>query len=348
MKLLGLPHSQAFQESDGGQVPGIRDTDDPLGPRVVEDQADALANGFPGQTLSLRLAAERKADLGFAAVIGQAEADVADQPVTLLVGDPDLAPRAGLQKFCRFHLGQEGPGLWIRDGFPSLVTRHLCVPAVSLKVRKVSRTESPQDDAFCRAGKEIDRHDHAAREFPMDRVKKAAYFLRGPGPGSSPYTNKSDLSGSMVICEDDVQGAEVIALLEAHLDTMALHSPPESRHALDLDGLRAPDVTFWTVWEEARLLGCGALKELSETHGEIKSMHTAQAARGRGVARRLVAHIIAEARRRAYRRLSLETGSMAAFAPAQALYDGFGFCYCEPFAGYRHDPNSVFMTLELA
>ena len=152
----------------------------------------------------------------------------------------------------------------------------------------------------------------------------------------------------MIIREDDVRGGEVIALLEAHLDTMAMHSPPESRHALDLEGLRAPEVTFWTVWEEAQLLGCGALKELSDTHGEVKSMHTAQAARGRGVARRLVEHIIAEARRRTYRRLSLETGSMAAFAPAQALYDGFGFRYCEPFADYVHDPNSVFMTLEIA
>jgi len=152
----------------------------------------------------------------------------------------------------------------------------------------------------------------------------------------------------MIIREDDLRGREIIALLGAHLDTMAMHSPPESRHALDLDGLRAPDVTFWTVWEEARLLGCGALKELNQAHGEIKSMHTVEAARGRGVARRLVQHILAEARRRAYRRLSLETGSMAAFAPAQALYSGFGFRHCEPFADYRHDPNSVFMTLELA
>lgn len=151
----------------------------------------------------------------------------------------------------------------------------------------------------------------------------------------------------MIIREDDLSGPEIIALLEAHLDTMALHSPPESRHALDLDGLKAPDVTFWTVWREVELLGCGALKELDATHGEIKSMHTAEAARGRGVARRMVEHILAEARRRSYARLSLETGSMAAFAPAQNLYSGFGFQYCPPFADYRPDPNSVFMTLEL-
>ncbi len=152
----------------------------------------------------------------------------------------------------------------------------------------------------------------------------------------------------MIIREDDLSGPEIIALLEAHLDTMALHSPPESRHALDLEGLKAPEVTFWTVWEEMALLGCGALKELDARHGEIKSMHTAAAARGRGVARRMVEHILAEARRRSYTRLSLETGSMAAFAPAQNLYSGFGFRFCPPFADYKLDPNSVFMTLELA
>lgn len=151
----------------------------------------------------------------------------------------------------------------------------------------------------------------------------------------------------MIICEDDLQGAEIIAMLGAHLDTMAEHSPPESRHALDLDGLRAPDVTFWTVWEESRLLGCGALKELDSLHGEIKSMHTAQAARGRGVARRMVEHILAEARQRRYARLSLETGSMEGFLPARALYSSFGFQFCPPFADYKLDPNSVFMTLEI-
>ena len=151
----------------------------------------------------------------------------------------------------------------------------------------------------------------------------------------------------MIIREDDLSGPEIVALLGRHLDTMAEHSPPESRHALDLEGLRAPDVTFWTVWEETRLLGCGALKEISGWHGEIKSMHTAEAARGRGVARRMVEHILAEARRRSYTRLSLETGSMEAFFPAQALYSGFGFQFCPPFAGYKLDPNSVFMTLEI-
>lgn len=151
----------------------------------------------------------------------------------------------------------------------------------------------------------------------------------------------------MIIREDDLSGSEIIALLGKHLDTMAEHSPPESRHALDLDGLRAPDVTFWTVWEESRLLGCGALKELGRLHGEIKSMHTARAARGRGVARRMVEHILAEARRRRYARLSLETGSMEGFLPARELYGSFGFQYCPPFGDYKLDPNSVFMTLEI-
>lgn len=146
---------------------------------------------------------------------------------------------------------------------------------------------------------------------------------------------------------DDLRGPEVKALLEAHLETMAEHSPPESRHALDLDALRAPEITFWTVWEGSDLLGCGALKVLDRDHGEIKSMHTASAHRGRGIAARLLTHIIDEARRRSYRRLSLETGSMEAFYPAHALYEKFGFVECGPFTGYREDPYSTFMTCEL-
>ena len=151
----------------------------------------------------------------------------------------------------------------------------------------------------------------------------------------------------MIIREDDLSGPEVKALLEAHLDLMRSNSPPESTHALDLDGLRAPEVTFWSLWDGLSLLGCGALKDLGQGHGEIKSMHTAQAARGKGVARRLVEHILAEARRRGYRRLSLETGATEDFAAARGLYSGFGFTFCEPFADYVLDPFSVFMTLEL-
>ena len=124
-------------------------------------------------------------------------------------------------------------------------------------------------------------------------------------------------------------------------------SPPESVHALDLDGLRKPEITFWTAWSGSTLLGCGALKELTPVHGEIKSMRTASAHRRKGVARAVLTHIIEEARRRSYARLSLETGAMQAFEPAQRLYGSFGFANCPPFAGYTEDPNSVFMTRAL-
>lgn len=151
----------------------------------------------------------------------------------------------------------------------------------------------------------------------------------------------------MYIKIDDLSGPEIRALLEEHLRNMRLISPPESVHALDLEGLRKPDVTFWTVWEERELLGCGALKELDPRHAEIKSMRTAWLHRRKGVAKRLLEHMIEEAKRRGYSRLSLETGSMAAFEPARRLYSSFGFIFCEPFADYTEDPNSVFMTREL-
>jgi putative acetyltransferase len=151
----------------------------------------------------------------------------------------------------------------------------------------------------------------------------------------------------MEIRLDDLSGPEIRGLLDEHLRNMAELSPPESVHALDLDGLRKPDVTFWTVWSGGELLGCGALKELDPEHGEIKSMRTSNAHRRKGVARTMLAHIIAEARHRSYTRLSLETGSMAAFAPAQRLYERFGFTYCPPFGDYIADPNSVFMTRPL-
>lgn len=146
---------------------------------------------------------------------------------------------------------------------------------------------------------------------------------------------------------DDLSGPEVRALLETHLRGMAEHSPPESVHALDREGLMQPEVTFWTAWCGGELLGCGALKQLSPSEGEVKSMRTAQAHQRRGVARVLVNHLIAEAKARGYTRLWLETGSMAAFEPARRLYASVGFTFCEPFADYRPDPNSVFMTLSL-
>jgi putative acetyltransferase len=146
---------------------------------------------------------------------------------------------------------------------------------------------------------------------------------------------------------DDLSGRAVHALLEEHLRSMHEISPPESVHALDLESLRAPEITFWAVWNGSDLLGCGALKELSPRHGEIKSMRTALAHRRQGVARAVLTHIINEARRRSYTRLSLETGSMEAFVPARKLYESFGFKYCPPFGDYIDDPNSIFMQLEL-
>jgi len=151
----------------------------------------------------------------------------------------------------------------------------------------------------------------------------------------------------MEIRRDDLRGPEIRALLEEHLRNMREISPPESVHALDLEALRRPGITFWTAWADGELLGCGALKELDASHGEIKSMRTASAHRRKGVAAAMLGHILAEARRRSYSRLSLETGSMAAFEPARRMYASFGFERCGPFADYRDDPNSVCMTLEL-
>lgn len=143
---------------------------------------------------------------------------------------------------------------------------------------------------------------------------------------------------------DDPRADRAASLLREHLQDMALHSPPESIHALDVEALRSPQITFWTGWDGTELLGCGALRELGRMHGEIKSMRTARSHLRKGVASRMLQHIIAEAERRSYTRLSLETGSMEAFAPARALYASFGFAFCGPFGDYVLDPNSVFMT----
>jgi putative acetyltransferase len=151
----------------------------------------------------------------------------------------------------------------------------------------------------------------------------------------------------MRIIEDDLSGVEVAALLGEHLAGMTEHSPPESIHALDLTALRGPDITFWTAWSGAVLLGCGALKELNPEHGEIKSMRTAKAHLGKGVASAILRHLLKEAVNRGYVRLSLETGSGPAFEPAHCLYRKFGFRYCEPFGSYKDDPFSRCMTLEL-
>lgn len=154
----------------------------------------------------------------------------------------------------------------------------------------------------------------------------------------------------MEIVQDDLSGAEVRSLIEEHLRHMASLSPPESTHALDVEKLRQPDVTFFSAWENGELLGIGALKELDGGHGEIKSMRTANGQHRKGVARSLLKRILEEAGHRGYRRVSLETGarSIPAFHAAHALYESFGFRECGPFAAYWDDPNSLFMTLELS
>jgi len=146
---------------------------------------------------------------------------------------------------------------------------------------------------------------------------------------------------------DDLSRQEVQDLLREHLANMRELSPPESVHALDLAALRGPEITFWTIWDGSLLLGCGALKELTPTHGEVKSMRTPRTHRRKGAGRAMLVHILAEAKARGYRRLSLETGAHAAFLPAQSLYRSFGFTLCGPFGDYKPDPNAVFMSLEL-
>jgi putative acetyltransferase len=151
----------------------------------------------------------------------------------------------------------------------------------------------------------------------------------------------------MEIRIDDLTGPEIQSLLVEHLKFTVETTPPESIHALQLDELRKPEITFWTAWEYGDLMGCGALKELSFDEGEIKSMNTASRHRRKGVASRMLEHIISEARSRSYTRLYLETGSQPAYAPARQLYASLGFSECAPFADYTDDPNSVYMTLSL-
>ncbi len=151
----------------------------------------------------------------------------------------------------------------------------------------------------------------------------------------------------MEIRTDNLDSPEVVQLLHEHLRSMTLHSPPESIHALELDALRKPDITFWSAWDGAELLGCCAIRQLDPHHGEIKSMRTATSHLRKGVSAQLMEYILEESRRRSYGRLSLETGSMEAFAPAHRLYARFGFKFCGPFADYVEDPYSVFMTRTL-
>ncbi|KIZ14755.1 GNAT family N-acetyltransferase [Streptomyces natalensis] len=148
----------------------------------------------------------------------------------------------------------------------------------------------------------------------------------------------------MKIAVDDLSGPEIARFLREHVRQMQSVTPLESKHALDLDALRRPDITFWSVTDGDALVGCGALKRLDAGHAELKSMRTDPARKRSGIASLLLEHIIVEAGRRGVRRLSLETGAAAFFLPARRLYEKFGFRECEPFADYRPDPNSTFMT----
>ena len=140
---------------------------------------------------------------------------------------------------------------------------------------------------------------------------------------------------------------EFADLMQAHADLMLSLSPPGSCHFLALDALRADDITVWEMRDGETLVGCGALKHLLETHGELKAMHTLESYRGAGLGRQMLTHIIEEARGRGYQRLSLETGSMDGFLPSRTLYERFGFDRCAPFGDYVEDPHSVFMTRTL-
>jgi putative acetyltransferase len=150
-----------------------------------------------------------------------------------------------------------------------------------------------------------------------------------------------------LIREDDLTGPEIAALLRLHLDDMHQWSPPESVHAMPIERLRASDVTFFTAWDEARLAACGALKQLDPRHGEIKSMRADPVWRGKGAGKAILVHILAEARRRGYTRLSLETGVPEPFEPARRLYESHGFTRCPPFGDYVDDGFSLCMTRTL-
>lgn len=152
----------------------------------------------------------------------------------------------------------------------------------------------------------------------------------------------------MLIVEGGLDDSRVIELLRTHLSRATAETAPGSAHALDLSGLHVPEITFWSAWDDEVVVAVGALKRLSADHGEVKSMHTAEGMRRRGVGSAMLAHIVAAANARAMARVSLETGAWPFFAPARALYARHGFVECGPFGDYQQDPNSVFMTLTLS
>jgi putative acetyltransferase len=155
------------------------------------------------------------------------------------------------------------------------------------------------------------------------------------------------VTNELVIAIDDPRAPDVRALLARHLSFASEHTPPDDVHALDHDGLGDPGVTFFGARRDGELLAIGALKELDESHGELKSMHTAAEVRGHGIGRAMVDHLVGVGRARGYRRVSLETGATAPFAPALALYERAGFARCERFGDYPPGRDNTFMTLDL-
>ncbi|WP_088189245.1 GNAT family N-acetyltransferase [Desulfosporosinus sp. FKA] len=151
----------------------------------------------------------------------------------------------------------------------------------------------------------------------------------------------------MIRLANKQDAVQIVDIYRPYVKNTSISFETEVLHALGLESLRKPEITFWSAWEEDELVGCGALKELDRQHGEIKSMRTSSSHRRKGIAKGVLQHIIEEAKRRGYQRLSLETGSIDAFEPSKRLYISFGFQYCEPFSDYIEDPNSVFMTKEL-
>ncbi len=151
----------------------------------------------------------------------------------------------------------------------------------------------------------------------------------------------------MEIIIDDLNGGDVIKLLEEHLADMYATSPPESVHALDVSALKSPEITFFSGWKDGQLMGCVAIKQLDDTHVELKSMRTSRHARKSGVASKLLQHVLEVSAERGYQRVSLETGAEDYFLAARNLYEKFGFDYCEPFASYKPDPLSRFMTVNV-
>jgi len=149
------------------------------------------------------------------------------------------------------------------------------------------------------------------------------------------------------IVVDDLSGSAIARFLDEHVRQMRSITPPESKYALDLDGLREPGITFWSVVDSDTVVGCGAIKRLDDDHAELKSMRTAPTCQRKGIGSRLLTHIIGEGRRMGFARLSLETGTADFFLPARKLYEKFGFGYCDPFADYQPGQHNIFMTRAL-